>query len=255
MMVEVTTVDYLVNDLKRTKFKSGDEIRRQLQASVQEDEDIVAGPQKMSLKCPLSFMRINTACRSSKCVHNQCFDATSWFSVMEQTTTYLCPVCERVLDWKDLIIDGAFDEILKACPDSIEDVMVEADGEWHTTDNKYGSANWKIKHPPTGSVKPPSPIRQPLPTVKTELQEPTVGLNGAVDPPRKPNDVQIMVLDSDDEEEEGLVKRELSPSTANGTSAGPQSHAPPSQDDVIDLTIDSDDEEPSPPKQTRKRPE
>ncbi|ESK97922.1 miz zinc finger protein [Moniliophthora roreri MCA 2997] len=254
MMVEVTTVDSLVNDLKRTKFKSGDEVRRQLQASVQEDEDIIAGPQKMSLKCPLSFMRVNTPCRSSKCVHSQCFDATSWFSVMEQTTTYLCPVCERVLDWKDLIIDGAFDEILKACPDSVEDVMVEADGEWHTTDNKYGSASWKIKHPPMGSLKPPSPIRQPSSTIKTELQEPTVGLNGAVDRPKEPNDMQITVIDSDDEEEEGLVKRELSPSTAHGTSAGPQSHPPPSQDDVIDLTIDSDDdEEPSPPKQIGKR--
>lgn len=54
----------------------------------------------------LSFMRIITPCRSSKCVHAQCFDATSWFSVMEQTTTWLCPVCERALETKDLIIDG-----------------------------------------------------------------------------------------------------------------------------------------------------
>jgi len=92
--------------------------------TLNEDEDIVAGPQKMSLKCPvrflirllfvvresdyfqLTFVRISTPCRSEKCVHPQCFDVTSWFTMMELTTTWLCPVCERILDHKDLIIDG-----------------------------------------------------------------------------------------------------------------------------------------------------
>ena len=54
----------------------------------------------------LSFMRVKLPCRSSKCVHRQCFDATSWYAVNEQTTTWLCPVCERQLEDKDLIIDG-----------------------------------------------------------------------------------------------------------------------------------------------------
>ena len=30
----------------------------------------------------------------------------SWYAVMEQTTTWLCPVCEKVLNPDDLIIDG-----------------------------------------------------------------------------------------------------------------------------------------------------
>jgi E3 SUMO-protein ligase PIAS1 len=72
-------------------------------------------------------MRINTPCRSAKCSHSQCFDATSWYAMMQQTTTWydpparlsnvssiyclntllrLCPVCENVLDWRELIIDG-----------------------------------------------------------------------------------------------------------------------------------------------------
>ncbi|KAJ7065666.1 hypothetical protein C8F01DRAFT_750817 [Mycena amicta] len=46
---------------------------------------------------------------------------------MEQTTTWLCPVCDRILDPADLIIDGYFDDILKSSPDSVEDVVVEAD--------------------------------------------------------------------------------------------------------------------------------
>lgn len=54
----------------------------------------------------LSFMRVQTPCRSMLCVHSQCFDATSWFSCMEQTTTWLCPVCEKVVNPDDLIVDG-----------------------------------------------------------------------------------------------------------------------------------------------------
>jgi len=58
------------------------------------------------LSVQLSFMRVVTPCRSLKCVHPQCFDITSWYTMMEQTTTWLCPVCERQLDYRELIIDG-----------------------------------------------------------------------------------------------------------------------------------------------------
>lgn len=94
------------------------------EAAKVEDDDIVAGPQKTSLKCPvrvpatlavaelsaldikLSYGRISTPCRSSHCVHVQCFDALSWYSVNEQTTTWSCPVCERSINHEDLIVDG-----------------------------------------------------------------------------------------------------------------------------------------------------
>ncbi|KAJ7754147.1 PINIT domain-containing protein [Mycena maculata] len=139
-MVKTQTVDTLVENLLNTRFVSGVEIRRQMVATMSDDDDIIAGSLKMSLKCPLSFMRIRTPCRSAKCTHSQCFDATSWYAVMEQTTTWLCPVCENVLDWRELIIDGFFSEILKMTPDTVDDVLVESDGEWRTADGKYSSA-------------------------------------------------------------------------------------------------------------------
>ncbi|KAJ3721454.1 PINIT domain-containing protein [Lentinula raphanica] len=258
-LVESTSVTNLVDNLKKNCFESSEKIQKQMQNSAVEDDDIVAGPQKVSLKCPLTLARISTPCRSSKCVHVQCFDATSWFSVNEQTTTWLCPVCERTLDVNDLIIDGYVENILKECPDSTEDVMVEADGEWHTSDNKYGSLTWKIKHPPTqphpSPRKPPS-LPKP-PSVNGKSTPSSTGPNGA---PKKMNDF-VMIEDSDDEDE-GRVKRELSPSFANISSAsGSQPPAPasrPKTADVIDLTIDSDDDEPPPPPSNagkRKAPE
>ncbi|KAH7916427.1 PINIT domain-containing protein, partial [Hygrophoropsis aurantiaca] len=249
MLVEVTTVAQLVERLKKGKYRSSDEIAANMAKALAVDDDIVAGPQKMSLKCPLSFIRIRSPCRSSACVHPQCFDAESWFSVMEQTTTWLCPVCEKVLNTDELIIDGYFDQILKESPDSIEDVMVEADGQWHTPDNKYGSAAWKAAHPVIVSAKPSPPPRDSSPTTTDEE-------SGEAKARVKKN-VEILILDSDDEDE-GRVTRELSVSygsVASGSARPPPPSARSTQDDgVIDLTADSEEEGEAPPRtSTEKR--
>ncbi|KAF8632558.1 hypothetical protein AX15_001768 [Amanita polypyramis BW_CC] len=254
MVVEVTTVQEVVDDLK-TRYRSSDEIRQQMLQSVTDDDDIVAGPQKMSLKCPLSFVRIETPARSSKCVHSQCFDATSWFSVMEQTTTWLCPVCERVLDCKDLIVDGYFDEILKQTPSSVEDVIVEPEGEWHTADNKYASKEWKASHAPV--LEQPAPSRK---EIKSEESHDHL-LSGLGNEKAKSSEVEVVVLESDDEDE-GRVQRELSPSQASPMNRSyasvPSSQTETSlsqQSDVIDLTVDSDEERPSIQAGKRKAPD
>ncbi|KAK2461956.1 hypothetical protein APHAL10511_006419 [Amanita phalloides] len=243
MLVDTVSVEELVKDLK-TRYKSSQEIHRQMLQSVTEDDDIVAGPQKMSLKCPLSFVRIDTPARSSRCVHSQCFDATSWFSVMEQTTTWLCPVCERVLDSKDLIVDGYFDEILKQTPTSVEDVIVEPDGEWHTADNKHASKAWKVNHPPILN-QPSSPRKG----IKSEESHDHL-LSQVDDEKAKVSDVEVVVLESDDEDE-GRVQRELSPSQASPMNRSyasvPRTQTEASfsqQSDVIDLTAESDEERP-----------
>jgi len=204
------------------------------------------------LKCPLTFVRISTPCRSEKCVHPQCFDATSWFTMMETTTTWLCPVCERVLDYKDLIIDGYFDAILKASPDSVEDVMVEADGEWHTADNAYASAKWKAAHPYQISSPSTQAPRTASPVPPVMNGSPQANGRG------KETDVEILVLDSDEDEDE---RPEPSPSYASSSRTSfdavreptlplphflPQGSPPQIRSKtVIDLTLDdSDDDRP-----------
>lgn len=144
-----------------------------------------------------------------------------------------------------------FHDILKATPESVEDVVVEADGEWHTADNKYGSLNWKAAHPVVASSSPAIAESKPIPLPAT---------SGSMDSNHtKASDVDIVILDSDDEDEdEGQVKRELSPSyrgAVRSVSATGSQQAFLGAGGVIDLTLDSDGEADVAPAQPTTRTE
>jgi E3 SUMO-protein ligase PIAS1 len=138
-----------------------------------------------------------------------------------------------------------FESILNATSDEVDDVMVEADGEWHTSDNKFASDAWRATHPATT----PAPAkREPSPV--TAKSAPAAEI--------------VHILVDSDEEDEGRVKRELSPnghasssfSSLDGGHPPPPSQTPSRQGSrIIDLTLDSDDEMASaPPTVTRPMP-
>ena len=76
-----------------------------LVVSKAQDSDIVATSSIMSLKCPLSTLRIDVPCRSTICSHNQCFDALSFLQLQEQAPTWTCPVCNKVVTFEGLEVD------------------------------------------------------------------------------------------------------------------------------------------------------
>jgi len=69
------------------------------------DNDIEAVSSEISLKCPLSFSRMDTPVRSIHCPHFQTFDAESFLSVNEVTPAWNCPICDRILRFADLCVD------------------------------------------------------------------------------------------------------------------------------------------------------
>lgn len=206
--------------------------------------------------------------------------------MMEQTTTWLCPVCDKVLNVEELIIDGYaflrlmvqsifhrylyryFDRIVKETPESVEDVMVEADGEWHTSDNKYASAGWRATHPISTGTKP---VKSASP--RKEPERPVASSSNSANFINSRPQQEVISLDSDSDEE-GIVKRELSPTSgyatppqlqSQNTNRGKSGRVPlpvvstsSISNDVIDLTLDSDEEDarpPPPPRPTAKRKE
>jgi E3 SUMO-protein ligase PIAS1 len=121
-LVKQHPTDDLVSQLKTRKLISKEQVLREsknlpcslglnyakLRSAVQNranDSDIVATSSVMSLKCPLSTLRIQVPCRSIVCTHNQCFDASSFLELQKQAPTWTCPVCSKATSFESLQVD------------------------------------------------------------------------------------------------------------------------------------------------------
>jgi E3 SUMO-protein ligase PIAS1 len=93
------------------------------------DPDIEFGSSVMSLKDPISTLRIKTPCRSMICTHNQCFDAESFLLLQEQAPTWTCPICSKIISFNGLAVDQYVQEILSKVKNA-DQVTIEASGEW-----------------------------------------------------------------------------------------------------------------------------
>ena len=72
-----------------------------------EDSDVVAGPETLTLKDPISMRRIELPCKSRFCGHTACFDVATFLTLNEQTPTWICPICNRsIASDDDLFLDG-----------------------------------------------------------------------------------------------------------------------------------------------------
>ncbi|KAL9641058.1 MAG: hypothetical protein Q9204_000371 [Flavoplaca sp. TL-2023a] len=121
-LVRQHSVEELVAKLKSGKTISKDQVIREMASNAQ-DSDVQAIGSIISLKCPLSTLRIDVPCRSTVCAHNQCFDASSFLQLQEQAPTWTCPVCNKTVSFEALEID-------LSTPKSIDQVTVEPDGKW-----------------------------------------------------------------------------------------------------------------------------
>ncbi|KAJ5779035.1 transcriptional regulator family: Zinc finger MIZ-type [Penicillium paradoxum] len=128
-LVKQHPTDDLVSQLKTRKLISKEQVIREMQNRAK-DSEIVATSSVMSLKCPLSTLRIQVPCRSIICTHNQCFDASSFLELQKQAPTWTCPVCSKSTSFESLQVDQYVDDILKTTSPDIDQVTVEPDGVW-----------------------------------------------------------------------------------------------------------------------------
>ncbi|KAG9044124.1 SUMO ligase siz1 [Tulasnella sp. UAMH 9824] len=253
-LVKATSPDQLVERLRKGKYKPKEEILLKMRQNVDDDDEIEAGPQKLSLKCPLSYTRIEIPIRSSACPHPSCFDASSWYGMMEVTTTWQCPICEKTLNLDEMMVDGYFDDILKTTDEDVEDVIVESNGEWHTQDGKYHSQGWVRPATDPSASRVASTSTSSSATIQSPESKPIIH-NGydkshfspvSHIPPRRTSSfhtaAEEIILDSDDDEPGAPVipsATALRPPLTQERSTGGDG------DDVIDLTLsDSEDEAP-----------
>ncbi|CAI7583462.1 unnamed protein product [Penicillium pancosmium] len=128
-LVRLHPVNELVGQLQTRKLISKEQVIREMKNRAQ-DSDIVATSSVMSLKCPLSTLRIQVPCRSIVCTHNQCFDASSFLELQKQAPTWTCPVCSKSTSFESLQVDQYVDEILQSTSTDVDQVVVEPSGDW-----------------------------------------------------------------------------------------------------------------------------
>lgn len=83
----------------------------------------------MSLKDPISTLRITTPVRSTVCTHNQCFDAESFLQLQEQAPTWTCPICNKTISYEGLAVDQYVEEILSKVRNA-DQVTIQPNGQW-----------------------------------------------------------------------------------------------------------------------------
>ncbi|OBT67241.1 hypothetical protein VE03_02694 [Pseudogymnoascus sp. 23342-1-I1] len=130
-VVKTVAVEELRKKIENGKKLSKESVVNEM-LSKAADPDIVATSTVLSLKCPLSTLRMDLPCRSTACRHNQCFDATSYLQLQEQGPTWLCPICNNSATFETLAVDDYVRDIITSTPRSIDQVTIEPDGKWST---------------------------------------------------------------------------------------------------------------------------
>ncbi|PWW80348.1 hypothetical protein C7212DRAFT_171476 [Tuber magnatum] len=136
--VKTDSVEHLVEHLR-----SGASIAKETviadMVRKNEDSDLIATSSIMSLKCPLSTLRIDLPIRSTFCNHIQCFDATSFLQLQQQAPTWSCPTCNKSISWRALVVDQYFRDILDNTPKTVDTVTIDVDGAWSVAAESSGT--------------------------------------------------------------------------------------------------------------------
>merc|ERR1712218_703639 len=146
------------------KGKRQPEFTRELiKKKLTDDEDGIATTNlKVTVSCPLGKMRMSMPCRPTTCDHLQCFDASLFLMMNEKKPTWTCPVCDGPAKYDDLILDGYFQEVIKAdeLPEEENEIILNQDGSWNPVPKDEEPEDLGIPNvavgtpPPTASGNP-----------------------------------------------------------------------------------------------------
>ncbi|GAN07469.1 conserved hypothetical protein [Mucor ambiguus] len=250
-LVERTPVAKLIQTMKEKRLVTKEQVLEKLQQTQEEDE-IIMESETLSTKDPLAFTRINTPIRSNACKHLQCFDANIFLTMNEQTPTWSCPVCYRRIEhWGDLFVDEYFMEMLHNTPKHIDSVRVESNGHITIIDENPDLADEESEEEEELNIKP------------EEKEITTILLDDDDD---QENEVGKPIEAEADKQQEAAISNDTIPNIAStpetsttnpdayastsrertAVSEGSEAEQPPrkkAKSDVIDLTLDSGDEE------------
>ena len=151
-LVRYITADMLVERIKTANVIPKQRVIDEMMNKANTDTEIQTTSTRMSLKDPISTVRITLPVRSTVCTHNQCFDGAMFLQLQEQAPQWTCPVCNKNVSFKSLCVDKYFEGILKSTSRAIEKVDVEPDGKWTVIkEEETEQTNGSTSKPPRAS--------------------------------------------------------------------------------------------------------
>ncbi|OAA46608.1 Zinc finger domain-containing protein, MIZ-type [Beauveria brongniartii RCEF 3172] len=226
LTTKVYSVAELVQGISAGRRIPKDSVITELNQKAQ-DPDVVATSSVLSLKCPLSYTRLDVPCRGMSCSHVQCFDATSYLQLQEQGPQWLCPICNKPAPYEQLAVDEYVQDILDNTPKSLEGVTIEPNGRWLSKAEEPESNNFPSEayfdddddDAIELSVISNIPVRpvDKLPTPSTPSRQTGGGT-------KRPAPAVIdLTLSSDDEDDEPIQRPQKRRSTVANGYHGPSS--------------------------------
>ncbi|KAG2176267.1 hypothetical protein INT43_005501, partial [Umbelopsis isabellina] len=99
---------------------------------VDDDIECMQESIKVSLRCPISLLRIKEPVKGVKCVHVEasniaCFDLNSYLCVNRGLAKWKCPICSKVSISSDLLYDEYFESLLTSMGDDVTHIEYTSD--------------------------------------------------------------------------------------------------------------------------------
>ncbi|CAM8947213.1 unnamed protein product [Rhodiola kirilowii] len=112
------------------------------------DSDVLVGPSRITLNCPISRTRIKTPVKGHLCKHVQCFDFDNFVEINSRRPSWRCPHCNQYISFLDIRVDQNMVKVLNEVADNVEDVIISPDGSWKNTpkSNDDASGDTNINH-------------------------------------------------------------------------------------------------------------
>ncbi|KAK4803662.1 hypothetical protein SAY86_003479 [Trapa natans] len=113
------------------------------------DSELIEGPSKISLNCPISHSRIRVPVKGQSCKHPQCFDFGNFVGINSRRPSWRCPHCIQSVCYTDLRVDPNIAKVLKEVGSAITNVMISDDGSWKAimeSDDDFDVANKNISN-------------------------------------------------------------------------------------------------------------
>ncbi|KAJ4902585.1 RING/U-box superfamily protein [Raphanus sativus] len=101
------------------------------------DSDIIEGPSRVSLRCPISHSRIKLPVKGQLCKHLQCFDFWNYVNINMRKPAWRCPHCNQTVSYPEIRFDQNM--ILKDAEHNAADVIIHADGTWKVGRENIGN--------------------------------------------------------------------------------------------------------------------